>query len=437
MEKVLVIGAARSGIAAAILLAHHNFEVYLTDLAIIEQKKELRDLKIVIYDQSHPDLLKDIDWKFIVKNPGIKTDVPFVKFFSDKKIPIYNEIEIACKYGDFKIAAITGTNGKTTITTLLAELLKRKYPNSYAVGNIGRPIADLINNDITSGFLALEIAAFQLLGCPSFKPKVATITNLTPDHLDYFTNVEDYYQAKKLIYQNMDDTDSFILNLDELNVVKYCDNINAKVYTLSQKQVADIFIQDNSVYLQKTKLFNLEDLRLVGDHNVSNAMSAAAMAYLMGVSSSDIGEGIRDFKGIEHRIEFVRTLNGVKYYNDSKATNVESTIVGLKSFIQNEVILLVGGYDKGLSFSDLKPYLSHVKTIISYGDTKNKFKDLHECVVMVNDLETAIKESLKISQKGDIVLLSPACASYDQFNSYEERGKLFKEIVLKIKEPLN
>lgn len=429
--KVLIIGAALSGTCAASLLVKKGFEVYLTDAKKIPNKKELERMKIAVYDEGHPDLLKEVRWDFIVKNPGIPYHAPFVKNFVDRGIPIFNEIEIASRYAPrFRYGAITGTNGKTTTTTLLAALLKKKEgTSSFAAGNIGVPLSELVlKHGQEACDIALEIAAFQLVGCRTFHPTVSVCMNLTPDHLDYFGSLDRYYDAKMLVYKNQSDEDWFLRNLDDPQIVQRAIDVPCRIVDFSIEKNADLCVRQGHVLLFEERLFDVSDLRLVGKHNLQNAMVAAAMAFKLGVSPSQIQEGIREFKGVEHRIEFVRELHGVRYYNDSKGTNVDATSVALKAFEQ-PVILLAGGYDKKTGFEELRPVLDRIKTMIVYGETKEQLKALKPDAIVVDTMEEAVEKAYRIAQANDVVLLSPLCASWDQFENYEQRGDLFKKIV--------
>ncbi len=430
MSKVLVIGAARSGLAATSLLLKHGYEVVLTDAKEIENKSELEMLGVQVFDRGHPAELLSEHYSFAVKNPGIPYNNEFIIKAQREGIEIINEIELALRYAkNFAVGAITGTNGKTTTTTLLWEMLKRKNENAIAAGNIGFPLCESVEHfGQEKRDVALEIAAFQLLGCPTLRPRVSVIMNLTPDHLDVFGENAAYYKAKTIIYKNQRGDDWFLRNIDDDNVVAYTQDVKCHIVTFSLEQNADLSIQNDSVYLYEVKLFDLCDLHIVGRHNIQNAMVAAAMAYKLGVSTEDIQLAIRFFKGVEHRIEYVREINGAKVYNDSKGTNVDATIVALKAFAQ-PVILLAGGYDKKTGFADLVPYLSKIKTMIVFGATKDQLKQICPAALVVQNLGEAVDVALKLAVEGDVVLFSPACASYDQFDNYEQRGRIFKDLI--------
>lgn len=428
--KVLVIGAARSGTQVSLLLRKQGVEVFLTDLNEIDNKTLLISEGVQVYDGGHPEHLKEFDFDFIVKNPGIPYHAPFVNYFVQKQVPIYNEIEIASRFTNrFTYGAITGTNGKTTTTTLLSELLKRKRANAQAAGNIGIPLSEIVmSQGLAETDVAVEIAGFQLVGIKQFHPIVSVCMNLSPDHLDYFGSLENYYRSKFLIYQACSEEDWFLRNIDDLEVMRYAVNIPCRCIDFSLVKKADLCIANEAVTLFNQVLFQLSDLHLPGKHNLQNAMVAAAMAYKMGVSIEDIQMGIRLFKGVEHRIEYVAEIAGVTYYNDSKGTNVDATIVALSAFDQ-PVILIAGGYDKKTGFKEMIPYMHKVKKFIVYGATKFQLQALDPSAIVVNDLYEATHMSHQVASKGDIVLFSPICASWDQFHDFEQRGRVFKEIV--------
>ena len=431
MSNALVIGGALSGISTAKYLNRKGYTVYLTDAREIKEKKELEEIGIRVFDNGHPDLLKDLDYEMIIKNPGIKYNVPFVKHFVDKGMMMLNETEIAmADQPQVKLGAITGTNGKTTTTIMLGTLLHTLNPDKGYVGNMGIPLCDyFLDHDGEEVSLAIEIAALQLIGCPSFHPFVSVIMNLTPDHVDYFGSVDAYYRAKTLIYKNQDEKDYFIRNVDDENILKYCTDVKCNVIDFSlEKEDVPLHIHERKAYYNDVELFDLDRFKLPGMHNVENAMIAGCMAYLMGVKAEDIKEVLENFKGVEHRIEYVETVNGVRYYNDSKGTNVDSTIMALKSF-DCPVHLLVGGYDKKTGFEGLRPFLKNVKTMYAYGNTRDQFVPLHDDVRLYDNMFEALQAAHDNALPSEVVLLSPACASWDQFPNYEVRGKQFKEMV--------
>lgn len=432
METVLVIGAARSGIAVSKLLQKNGYHVILTDSNEVKEKMDLETLGIEVVDNGHPDWLLVKDYPFVVKNPGIPYRVPIVKHFQEAGVPIYTEIEIAYRFAPgFKYAAVTGTDGKTTVTTLLYEMLNAKE-KALVAGNIGTPLSELalIHQEETFN-VALELSNFQLLGIDTFQPKISVVTNLAPDHLDYMDSLEEYYQSKMLIYKNCNSQDWFIRNIDDENIVKYAQNIPCQVIDFSLTQEADLYKDDTFAYLKDEILFKLSDLKIVGDFNCGNAMMAACMAYKMGIDLEAIRSVIRSFKGVEHRIEYVNTINGVRFYNDSKATNTHAACAALSAFDKN-VILLCGGKDKHISFDDLKQYDHKIKHCFSFGQTKDHFKSIFTNQTSCQTMKDALNHAIEIMEEGDVILLSPACSSFDQFKNYEIRGEIFKDLVEEI-----
>lgn len=431
--KVLVIGAALSGTEVSKLLAKKGYEVYLTDAKDIANKEELEKLGIKVFAGGHPDFLKDEQYDFIVKNPGIKYSTPFVDYFVKRNDRILNEIEVASKFVNYKYGAITGTNGKTTTTTLLGEILKKKYGDlAFTSGNIGTPLSSIVmEHENEECFIALEISGFQLLACPTFKPNVSVIMNLTPDHLDYYNTLDDYYDSKCLVYKNQNNDDFFIRNNDDAEIMKRAINLDTNVIDFSLTTKKDLYLEDGKICYKGVELFETKDLNIVGAHNIQNAAVAATMAYLLGVDAKTIKETIKEFKGIEHRIEYIKELDGVKYYNDSKATNVDAGVVALKAF-EKPVILLAGGHDKHTGFKEVFPYLNKVKYMFAFGETKEELKSIYPNAVLVENMNEALTEARKIAKAGDVVLLSPMCSSYDQFKNFEQRGEIFKELVNKL-----
>lgn len=433
--KALIIGAARSGVAITKLLNKEGYECTLIDQKSIDKSLFSIDNSIRIIEGEHPLSLWDEHFDLIVKNPGISHTNAFVMGFVNQGYFIYNEIEIALRYAsNYQIGAITGTNGKTTTTTLLGEMLRRKDKRNLACGNIGLAMSEVVyQNGNVQLDCALEIAAFQLIGCDTFKPKISTILNLAPDHLDVFRDSEEYYQAKCRVYMNQDENDIFLRNIDDENIVRLTQDVKAKIVSFSVDKKADIHLDGDFVYYNEIELFNHTKLKVPGKHNISNAMVAASMAYIMGVQLEDIETVVEAFRGVEHRLEFVDTIKDVDYYNDSKATTAESTIAALQAF-DVPVILLAGGYDKKTGFEVLRPYLSKVKILIAFGATRDQFKDLFPSTMLVNDMKEAVKLAHSLANVKDKIVLSPACASYDQFENYEQRGQLFKSYVNSLKE---
>lgn len=433
MKKVLVIGAAKSGIAAAKLLKRHGYEVILTDQKEIKEKNELEEDGVIVYDNGHPASLKNTDYEFVVKNPGIRYNVDIIDYFVRNHVKIYTEIEIAYRYAKkFHYGAVTGTNGKTTITSMLEACLKMNH-RALAAGNIGTPLSEIVfKHEDEEKDIALELSNFQLLGIESFRPEVSVVCNLAPDHLDYMPTLESYYESKMRIAMNQKEDDWFLRNVDDETVMHYAKNIQCEIIDFSLKrQDVDLYVCNGEALLRGKHLFYVKDLKVVGEHNVSNAMIAAAMAIKMGVSYENVEKALKEFKGIEHRIEYIGEKEGVSFYNDSKATNTQAACIALASFEKN-ILLLAGGKDKGISFDELHDYDERVKHAFTFGQTKEKIAAEFTHSTTCETMQEALEKAFDIAQKGDVILLSPACSSYDQFDNYEQRGDLFREACLRI-----
>ncbi len=436
-KKVLVLGLARSGMAATRLLCKLNATVTVNEgrtLNQLREQEELKQLNVEIIDGGHPIELFERDFDFVVKNPGIKYTMPFIRRLQERNIPIYTEIELA-----FQVAkpqhyiAITGTNGKTTTATLTYHILKKEHPNTYLAGNIGIPLCDIVLNhqlmESNWNYIVLEMSNFQLLNIDQFRPEISVITNLTPDHLDYMETVEDYYISKTKIYQNQTSNDYFILNQDDQTIQTYVQQYPTKATKIpfSLDNLSLACIQNHHILYKGEKVYDLNNLKIVGKHNVQNVMIALCIAKCLNIPNSTIRDALDHFYGVEHRVEFVREINGIKFYNDSKATNVDSTLVAIDAFT-SPIILLLGGFDKGLDLSRLKKK-NNIKAIVCFGEAGKRFsKELHS-PYYEKELKDAIIKSYALANEGDIILLSPSTSSFDQFDSYEQRGRYFKKIV--------
>lgn len=424
--KALVIGGARSGMGVARLLHSKGYQVTLTTNQDFDERHELETLGIKVSLNDKDMGLVDT-YDFVVKNPGIPNDHPLVSQFNN----VVNEIEVASLFSsNYNYYAISGTNGKTTTATLLWEMLQKKNDNALLAGNVGYALSEAVYKDGNiARDVSLEISAFQMEGSPTFSPDVYGLINLSPDHLDRYESEQDYYAAKLKI---LDRVKIFVRNVEDKNILALTQNYTGKVIDVSlHDESKNVFIKDDAVYFNTVKLFSLAEFKLVGEHNILNASIAAVMAFLAGVELEDIQTTIHNFKGVEHRIEFVREIQGVRYYNDSKATNPESTEVALKSF-EKGVYLMLGGYDKHISFDILKPYMERVERLYVYGDSAKQLKETFPQAIVVETMFEALNDAHRIAQAGEVILLSPACASYDQFNNFEERGELFKQAVMNL-----
>lgn len=439
-KKVLVVGLARSGMAAIRVLKKLGAEVTLSESKKKDDIKEigfLNENNVEIVGQDMAVFERDFD--FVVKNPGVPYRNPMMQKLQERNIPVITEIELAYQVAKPQhYIAITGTNGKTTTSTLTYEILRRAFPGkAHLCGNIGIPLCEIVmeNGLMKEGghYIALEISNFQLVNIDKFRPEVATIINLTPDHIDFMGSLDNYYKSKTEVYRNMAGNDVFLLNADDPVVKEYTDRYPVKCAKESfstDSQSADCIAKDGYLEIKGEKIIPLNAIKIVGKHNLQNVMIAVSAAKAIGISNDVILDAVSSFKGVEHRIEFVREIDGVKYYNDSKGTNTDATITALKAFDRG-VILLVGGFEKGLPMDEMKKHLGCVKKIIGFGACGARL--VHDLVgedgIVVTTLDEAVAEANKIAESGDTVLLSPTTSSFDQYTCFEERGDHFKKII--------
>ena len=438
-KKVLVIGLARSGMAAIKLLK----KVGVKDITLSEMKtpneKELEILKSLDVDIKNQDMsVFEADYDLVIKNPGVAPISPIVTRLKQRNIPIITEIELAYQLAKPQhYVAITGTNGKTTTTTIIYELLKKAFKDKAHVGgNIGTPLCELVleNNllEEANHYISLEISNHQLVDIIDFKPEISTIINLTPDHLATMGSLDAYYKSKTEVYRNCDINDTFIYNNDDPILKEYAEKypIKANIQSFSLENTdAYAYQKDGYLYVNNEKVLPIDCIKIVGKHNIQNILISIMVAKKLSITNEDIVDVIANFSGVEHRIEFVREINGIKYYNDSKGTNTDATITALKAFDKN-VILLVGGFEKGLDMSEMRMHLGCVKKIIGFGAAGKRIAfDLSDDSFVVTTLNEAIEKANTIAKSGDIILLSPTTSSFDQYSGYEERGRHFKQIV--------
>lgn len=437
-KRVLVVGLARSGMAAIKVLNKLGAKITLSEVKQPNsQEKEILDsLNVEILNQDMSVFDKDFD--LVVKNPGVSPTGAIVKRLNERHIPIITEIELAYEVSKPQhYVAITGTNGKTTTTTLIYEIMKKAFGDKALVGgNIGTPLCELVLEhnlmEKEGYYISLEISNHQLVDIDEFRPEISTIINLTPDHLETMGSLDAYYKSKTEVYRNMKDCDVFIYNADDINIDEYSKKypINCTVQDFSlEKTNTYAHLEDGYIVINNERILPLKDIKLVGKHNIQNVIISIMAAKILGISNENIEYAVSNFNGVEHRIEFVKEINGVKYYNDSKGTNTDATITAIKSFEDN-IILLVGGYEKGLSMDEMKKYMKPVKQVIGFGLSGNRIaNDLISNPIVVATLDEAVDEAYKIAKPGDIVLLSPTTSSFDQYKGYEERGRHFKKLV--------
>lgn len=440
-KKVLVFGSGLSGTGAVGLLAEHGADVVLYDGNEKLDRAELagrvgKDVQIIL--GSFPEeLLQTVD--IVVLSPGVPTDLPVVRQMFERGIEVIGEVELAYAFGKGDVLAITGTNGKTTTTSLLGEIMKNYKKEVYVVGNIGNPYTVAAGEMSDNAVAVAEMSSFQLESIASFRPAVSALLNISPDHLNRHHTMEAYIEAKKNIARNQTEDDWCILNYEDEVTREFGKNVRAQVLYFSSRRKLErgIYLDDGMIVYKNPEeihICHVEDLQLLGTHNYENVMAAAAMAAVYGVPMDKIRESIKAFRGVEHRIEFVTEKDGVAYYNDSKGTNPDAAIKGIQA-MNRPTILIGGGYDKDSSYTEwIESFGGKVRRLILLGATKDKIaKDAESCgfhdYTFADTFEEAVLMSAEIAGPGEAVLLSPACASWDMFPNYETRGDKFKEIV--------
>lgn len=449
-ERVLVVGTGKSGIAAATLLYRKGATVILQDgnAALSESEVESRlpedvSATVVIGDLEESDF-GNID--LVVLSPGVPTDLPMLENFRVNQIPIWGEIELAYQAGKGRVAAITGTNGKTTTTALTGEIMKTYYKSVYVVGNIGNPYTDIALDTTEESVIVAEMSSFQLETVDTFCPEVSAILNITPDHLNRHHTMENYIEAKARIFRNQTKDQFLILNYEDETLRGLAEQVEASVvYFSSARELKDgIYLNKDGDIIcssngEKETVLNVKDMNLLGVHNYENVMAAVAISLHMGVPMECIRKAVCEFKAVEHRIEYTRTVNGVRYYNDSKGTNPDAAIKGIQA-MDAKTYLIGGGYDKKSSYEEwIRAFDGKVKKLILIGQTKMDiaracetcgFKDY----VLADNMEEAVDICYHEAEEGECVLLSPACASWGMYPNYEVRGKHFKELVAALPE---
>lgn len=435
-KKIFILGMARSGYEAAKLLSDYNNEIIVTDGK--EQKEELvselESLGVKVIITGDQLSLLDDSFDYVIKNPGIKYDNPVVVKAKELGIKVINEVEMAYSFLDksVNIIGVTGSNGKTTTTTLISEFMKNSFDNVYLGGNIGIPLSNFVRDIKPNSYLVLEISDHQLCDMYNFKTNVSVLTNITPTHLDFHKSYEVYQMTKKKIFNNHTSDDLAVINKDDEVSMKITDDIKSTKVYYGHDKTNLAYYDEEGIYYDGKLVIKLDDIILKGKHNYQNIMGAIIAVKKYGVTNEVIQKVLKEFKGVEHRLEYVDTINGVTYYNDSKATNCVSTITALNSFNQ-PTILLLGGYDRGHSFHDLDDSMKNVKCVVCFGETKNRIEefcnDLNIRCYKNDTLKEAMNVVKDICTPGDVVLLSPACASWDQYDKFEDRGDEFKNLV--------
>lgn len=451
INTAIVAGTGKSGISATKLLVNHGVKVYLfdenkdRDIEAIKEKTGDSELVQIELGELGEDALSSS--QLMVISPGIPVDAPFTDVVRNAGIPIWSEIELAYHYGKGKIAAITGTNGKTTTTALVGEIVKAHNAKTIVVGNIGIPYTELCDTTDDDSDTVAEISSFQLETVIDFHPNVSAILNLTPDHLNRHYTFENYGNVKFSITKNQTMDDVTVLNYDDEHTramgEKAKDHCHVVYFSRLEKPAGGVYVEDGDIILEdgdkKINVLAIKDLKLMGAHNVENVLAAVGISYYMGVPVDVIRDVATSFKAVAHRIEYVDTIDGVAYYNDSKGTNPDAAIKGIQAMVA-PTFLIGGGYDKGSEYDEwIEAFEGKVKWLVLIGQTAQKIADCAKrhgfnSIIFEENLQDAVAYCHENAVDGDAVLLSPACASWGQFDNYEQRGDMFKEYVRSYKE---
>lgn len=441
-KKILVLGLAKSGFAAAKILKNMGATVTVNDQKPVDDSpevKELLALGIEFIGGGHPPDLIERPFNLIVKNPGIPYRNPVLQKAQENNIPIITEVEIAYLISEADIIGITGSNGKTTTTTLIHEILKEDHKHPLIAGNIGTVACEVAAKAAKEEVIVMELSSFQLMGTEKFRPKISVLLNIFNAHLDYHGTKEEYGKAKANILKNQTANDFAVINADDPLVMELAKSTQATLVPFSVRQTIEngAYIKEDQIFFKNEAIMAIADIVLPGQHNLENILATVAAVKLYGASNEAIKHVLQTFTGVEHRLQYVETINGRKFYNDSKATNILATQKAISAFT-DPTILLAGGLDRGNSFDELIPSLRRVKGVITFGQTAEKIIEAAKeaginLIKRVDNVEKAVQEAYDISEEGDVILLSPACASWDQFKTFEQRGDMFVESVHRLK----
>ena len=448
-KKIFILGLARSGYQAAKYLSGRGNTIVLNDGKAEEkldkeQIAELRELGVELIFGSHPDDILDNSFDYLIKNPGVPIDHKYVLKAREFGIEVINEVEMSFRLlpEDVKLIGITGTNGKTTTTTLTYEIMKKAYGDKvFLAGNIGYPVCSILNDVKSGDYIVMEVSCQQLENLEQFKPNVALMTNLSPAHIDFFKSYENYKRVKAKLFQNHTSDNVAILNIENDDVLDETKNIKSTVkYFSSKKEINGGYLKDNDIYYYGEKVISRDDIFIAGMHNVENCISAIMLVKEFGVSNDIIKDVISNFRGVEHRLEYVDTVLERRFYNDTEATNIKCTQIALSSF-DKPIILILGGLERGQDFNELTSFMNNVKSIIGIGQCRNRVLEygnsLNIPTYIYEHLTDGFDKCFEVSDEGDIILLSPASASWDQYKECEVRGAEFKKKVEELKNGSN
>lgn len=445
-RKILILGMARSGVAAAKTLIKRGNLVVINDINENQDKKEIKELeelgcKLVL--GTHPYDLLDDSFNYVIKNPGIRDDHKIIQQAKELGIPVINEVELAYNLlpEDVTLIGITGTNGKTTTTTLTYELMHKAFGNKvHLAGNIGYPLCGIIDEIKKGDIVVTEVSVQQSVNIVDFHPHIALLTNYSPAHIDFVGSYENYKKIKAKMFYNQSENDIAILNLNNSDVIDELKDIKSNKKYFSSTKKTNCYLKDNVIYYNDEKVIDTNIIKIPGIHNIENILGAISIVKEFNVSNEIISDVISNFYGVEHRLEFVDEINGISFYNDTEATNIKCTQIALSSFDKPTIIIL-GGLERGQNFDDLKKFIKNVKAIIGIGECRERIKEFgnkNNIPTYIHEhLKDGFKEINKIMEKGDIVLLSPASASWDQYKECEVRGQEFKDLVKELKNEIN
>ena len=439
-KRVLVVGLARSGLASALLCARYGAKVTATDelveAKLAETAGKLRAAGVTLALGGHPESIF-VEQDLIIVSPGVPANLPQLELARAQDIHVWGEIELAWHLLHGRLVAITGSNGKTTTTALVGHILEIAHIPVLVGGNIGTPLVSLVDSSSDSTVTVAEVSSFQLETIHAFRPEIAVLLNLTPDHLDRHMSFEEYARAKGRLFENQGESDAAVLNADDQQVAQLVPSRPQVFWFSRDKRVmAGAFLRGDQIIFRRdgaeTVLLRRDEIPLRGEHNLENVMAACIAARLAGAEPAAIAEGVRSFAGVEHRLEFVAEIGGVSFFNDSKATNVDATLKALEAFA-TPLLVILGGKDKGGDFTALQQSLGrHARLVLLIGAAADKIAQQLGNTPPVERTETldrAVRLAFERAQPGDTILLAPACASFDQFENFEHRGRVFKQIV--------